>query len=591
MHLTVLAFDLDGTLTQTDRVADSTWRLLRQARSRGFTMILVTGRVMETFAAEGPFAELCEAIVAEDGAVVYFPRNDNVTLPFGRLAPALVHRLERLDIPLERGMALLATHVPHDKAILQLLQETGGGATVEYNRGAVMVLPPGATKGTGLQYALRELGYSTHNVIACGDAENDRSLFETAELAVAVANASPDIQRLADAVLAHPNGQGVEVLLAGLLQGTLPQRRLRPERRLYLGKKRSGASVYLDPFVLINQNLGITGSSHSGKSWLAGLLAEEMLKLGYQICIVDPEGDYGNLRAFPKTLLMGGSESPLPPVLDLVTLCEYSEVSLILDLSGTPSHDRLHYVSELIEGLSNLRARRSRPHWLLIDELQGFCPADGGALTDSFCSATTRGGFTLVSYRLSEVAPRVLDRIDNWLLTRLDEPDQIGILQRLMSTGKKEPRKGIPALLTNLPVGQAFMCLDCKGFPSPPVHDVVQFRAAPRRMPHVRHLHKYLKVPLPDEKRFYFRSPSGSTLASAASLWEFRQAIEEIPLDSIRYHLERGDFERWLREVMRDAELSRRMQKLSRRNLPGENLRQVIQSLVTDRYEELEALV
>ena len=52
-----------------------------------------------------------------------------------------------------------------------------------------MVLPLGATKGTGLAYALHELGYSPHNVAACGDAENDRSLFEVAEYAAAVANA------------------------------------------------------------------------------------------------------------------------------------------------------------------------------------------------------------------------------------------------------------------------------------------------------------------------------------------------------------------------------------------------------------------
>ena len=64
-----------------------------------------------------------------------------------------------------------------------------------------MVMPPGATKGTGLQYALSELGYSPRNVLACGEAENDVSLFAVAELAIAIANAPDTLKELADAAL------------------------------------------------------------------------------------------------------------------------------------------------------------------------------------------------------------------------------------------------------------------------------------------------------------------------------------------------------------------------------------------------------
>ena len=115
-------------------------------------------------------------------------------MPFGRLSERLLARIEALPIPLERGMAIVATRTPHDQAVLEVLRETAGGATVEYNRGAVMVLPPGATKGTGLDYALGELGLSARSVVACGDAENDRSLLERAEFAAAVANATPELK-------------------------------------------------------------------------------------------------------------------------------------------------------------------------------------------------------------------------------------------------------------------------------------------------------------------------------------------------------------------------------------------------------------
>jgi hydroxymethylpyrimidine pyrophosphatase-like HAD family hydrolase len=120
MHLMTLACDLDGTLAEDGRVAPETWTLLRQLKEASWSLILVTGRVLQTFAPEGPYAELFDAIVAEDDAVVYFPRRDIVTLPFGRLSDTLLAHLAALDIPLERGQAIVATWVPHDLSVLQV---------------------------------------------------------------------------------------------------------------------------------------------------------------------------------------------------------------------------------------------------------------------------------------------------------------------------------------------------------------------------------------------------------------------------------------------------------------------------------------
>lgn len=45
--------------------------------------------------------------------------------------------------------------------------------------------------------------------------------------------------------------------------------------------------------------------------------------------------------------------------------------------------------------------------------------------------------------------------------------------------------------------------------------------------------------------------------------WEFRQALSELPTETVRYHLEQGDFERWLQMVLHDDELARRLRKLA----------------------------
>src|SRR5687767_10130391 len=103
MRLIALACDLDGTLADSGEVAADTWALLRQAKTVGLALLLVTGRALQSFTPDGPFAEIFDAIVAEDGAVVYFPRRDIVMLPFGHLSASLIERLEALSIPLERG--------------------------------------------------------------------------------------------------------------------------------------------------------------------------------------------------------------------------------------------------------------------------------------------------------------------------------------------------------------------------------------------------------------------------------------------------------------------------------------------------------
>lgn len=591
MRLRVLALDLDGTIAENGVVAAETWKVLRQAKAAGMALLLVTGRTLDSFASGGPFAEVFEAIIAEDGAVVYFPRNDSVMLPFGRVSPEVRKRLEALDVPLERGSAIDSTRVPHDERVLQVLRETGGGATVEYNKGAVMVLPPGATKGTGLHVALQELGYSARSVLACGDAENDRSLFEIAELAVAVANTTPEMKLVADAVLPHADGEGVRTLVSDLLSGRIPPRNPRPERRLFLGHKADLTPVRLDAFSLIQGNLGIIGSSATGKSWLAGLLAEELLKLGYQICIIDPEGDYRGLRAFAHALVLGGPNTRLPPVVDVSTLNEYTNVSLILDLSGHALDERTTYVADLLHALVGLRRRRSRPHWLLIDEIQSFCPRTGGPLTEFIVEQMREGGFGVVGYRPSQVAPSVLQAIDQWIFTRMRIREEQEILQHYLPQCCPPGTIGLSNLAT-LPLGQALLCAAEHADNDHPVASQVAFEPTQRLAPHVRHLHKYLRAPLPESKRFYFHiEGSYSGARSAASLWEFREALSDLPIRTLRYHLDRADFERWIREVLHFQELARRLRKLSRRPLEGEELREALVATVGNRYEELESLI
>jgi hydroxymethylpyrimidine pyrophosphatase-like HAD family hydrolase/CheY-like chemotaxis protein len=593
-HLRVLACDMDGTLAKDGVIPQETWDLLNELKLSGVALILATGRIVDNFINTGPFAEFFDAIVAEDGAVVVFPKKNIAKLPFGRLSSIIVQRLGELKIPLERGMSIVATRVPYDEIILKVLQDINVGVTIEYNNGAVMLLPPGATKGTGLAYALQDLGYSPRNLVACGDAENDSSLMELAELAVAVPNALPKIKALADVVLQpdpQDTGTGINVLLKQLLSRRGPAHRQRPERRLVLGYTKESTPVYLDPLTLIDSRLGIFGASNSGKSWVAGLLTEELFRLGYQVCIIDPEGDYRAMASMTHSLHIGISESPLPAVNDIINLLEWHSVSLVLDLSTRTPEERYTYVLDFARALRGLRIRRGRPHWFLIDEAQSFCPREGGELTDLLLESMQEGlGVGLVSYRPSQLSELLLKRLDHCLLTRLGIPEEIQALEPYLS--QFDEGHDVLAQLPNLPVGQIFLCSNVYRPLTSKLQSPVRFQTGPRSIPHIRHLQKYLRAPLPENKRFYFCSSTGRSLGySAANLWEFRQIISSIPLDSVLYHQQRGDFGLWLQDVLGDGDLSREVQKLNHRELHGENLRQALLEMVINRYDELEEIM
>lgn len=589
MHLKVLACDLDGTLADEDRVLPATWDALRRARDAGFALVLVTGRRLDTFVTAGPFEAVFQAIVAEDGAAIYLPNVDSVLLPFGQLSPLLLAQLESLGIPLERGVAIAATHVPHDEPILELLRKHREGVTIEYNRGAVMVLPAGATKGTGLRVALAELGYSPHNVLACGDAENDHSLLELAELGVAVAGAAPELKLRADAILAEPGSAGVRAMLDDLVAGRLPAHRLRPGRGIVLGRRSADAPAPICPIELLGGNVGLFGSSGSGKSWLAGLFAEELLRAGYQILVLDPEGDYRGLRAFPHSLALGPDEAHLPAVETVVALLEYTQVSLIVDLSSCDRDFARDYLCNLMPAVAGLRATRGRPHWVLFDEVHAFCGGAEGPIGAALRVLMAEGGVGLVTYRPSLVDESLLAALQHWIVRRLAVAEEIDRLVRCLPGARCLPDAG---RIRSLGPDEALVCISPHEPGASAAVAVLRIEPERRSVPHVRHLHKYLRAPLPERERFAFRPDAdGVVPASAASLWDFVQAIPRLPIETLRYHLERADFERWIEGTLHDRALAEDMRRLSRRGLGDAELRDSLAAAAGHRFRELERLL
>lgn len=93
---------------------------------------------------------------------------------------------------------------------------------------------------------------------------------------------------------------------------------------------------------------------------------------------------------------------------------------------------------------------------------------------------------------------------------------------------------------------------------------------------------------LPREKAFYFFTSIGNyTGLNAFSLKEFMEKINEVDVKSIEFHLHRGDFEKWINEVLEDAELANEIVKLQHANFTGDSLRKELYALVWRRYKQL----
>ncbi len=571
MYRRVLAFDFDGTLAVNGEVPPELVHALERCRASGHALFLVTGRRYETITL-GDLGKLFIGVVWENGAVLAHMGTGELYLPFGQLSARLLRALEEHAIPFERGLAIAATWAPHDEAVWHVLTAQGGGV-VEYNKGAVMLVPPGAAKGAGLDRLLTICGFSSRNLAAFGDAENDLSMLELAEVAVAVADAVPAVRELADVVADKPGPAGVlEILDRYPLAGRYLDMLLKRERLIVLGQNDTGGAVTMPASRLAGRNLGVFGDSGTGKSWMVGLLAEGMHHEGYQVLVLDLEGDFRGLRGLPRFVSLEGDRLSMPAPSDVVALLEAGGVSVVLDLSRYPVASRSSYMLNLLRALRPLRERKYRPHWIVIEEAQQFLMAGEAEATATLIPLLTEGGCAFVTYRPDRLDSTILKAVHHCLLTRLTDPEAV--------KGVREHCGLNEASLEDIPAGSALLCGG----------QIVQLRPAIRRIPHVRHLYKYLDVPLPPSKRFWFRDTQGSTGMEAASLYEFLHLTAVLPLGSLEYHDSRQDFVRWAESTLGDEGLAARLRKVSNRQIKGEPLREALRQTVAAHYEELKAI-
>jgi hydroxymethylpyrimidine pyrophosphatase-like HAD family hydrolase len=228
MHYQALAVDYDGTLASDGVVKPATLAALRRLRESGRRLILVTGRIVEQLTRVFPDLSLCDLVVADNGALLYEPhtgQKKHLTDPPSR---EFVEELARRGVhPIEIGDVIVATWEPYETVVLQVIRDMGLELQIIFNKGAVMILPTGVNKATGLKAALKLLNLKPEQTVGVGDAENDEAFLKLCGVSAAVENALDVVKKQVDVVTTGARGAGVTELIERLLKDDLASIRLR----------------------------------------------------------------------------------------------------------------------------------------------------------------------------------------------------------------------------------------------------------------------------------------------------------------------------------------------------------------------------
>ena len=158
MRYVALATDYDGTLAHDGKVDEETLAALERLSASGRKLLLVTGRHLPDLQQVFPRLDIFDRVVAENGALLFDPESRQTEPLCDAPSAAFLEELKRCGVPFEAGHCIVATWEPHQQAVLEAIKQLGLELQVIFNKGAVMVLPAGLNKGSGLHRALAEMG-------------------------------------------------------------------------------------------------------------------------------------------------------------------------------------------------------------------------------------------------------------------------------------------------------------------------------------------------------------------------------------------------------------------------------------------------
>lgn len=228
------------------------------------------------------------------------------------------------------------------------------------------------------------------------------------------------------------------------------------------------------PLDAVTKTISILAMRGMGKSYAASVMAEQMLKAGAQVVIVDLLGVFWGLRSSEDGRhdglpipIFGGDHADVPldassgkTVADLVV---NERLSVVLDLSRMQGAEAARFVLAFAEQLFH---RNRKPMHLILDEADAWAPQKPlhgkerllGAIEEIVRRGRVKGiGITLVTQRSAVLNKNVLSQSDMLILLRTVAPQDIKAIDAwVQSHSDKEQRDLVMGSLSSLKIGEAW---------------------------------------------------------------------------------------------------------------------------------------
>jgi hypothetical protein len=224
------------------------------------------------------------------------------------------------------------------------------------------------------------------------------------------------------------------------------------------------------------------------------------------------------------------------------------------------------------------------PHRIVVDEAHYFLSdPDVLDLLD-----LELNGYTLVTYLASKLNPALLAETEAVIVTRQSDPNEIEALRTVCSFCVKMDQGELCQTLDTLVIGQAVvlpLTEEAGG-------EIRRVYLTPRLTTHVRHLMKYIDVPVSPGRAFVFWRDGAMSDMRARTLREFVEIVERESATSLDGHLRRHDFSNWISAVFGDHTLASVVRTIEQDYRRG-RLNDAVASLaraVRNRYEFLDPI-
>jgi hydroxymethylpyrimidine pyrophosphatase-like HAD family hydrolase len=565
MRYFALACDYDGTLAHHGQVDQKTIDAIKELKKSGRRAILVTGRELDDLENVFPELNIFDCIVGENGGLLYFPASRTTKLLAAPPQTDFVEALKAKKVePLSVGKTIVATWEPNERIVMDVIRALGLELQIIFNKGAVMVLPSGVNKASGLRASLQELLLSPHNVVAIGDAENDHAFLKICECSVATHNAVDSLKDAADFVTSGDHGNGVCELIEMILADDLASIQHRLVRHhLEIGKLPVGAPVSLPAY---GSTILIAGTSGGGKSTLASAIMESMLSHDYQFCIVDPEGDY---QGFENSVVHGNQDHP-PQFEEVLTLLEKRFQNVIVNLLAVGVDDRPKHFENFFPLLLKLRKNLGRPHWIIIDETHHLLPE---SWDPSSLFPQKIFNLLMITVHPDHISKSVLQSVDTIIAIGKSPNETLGLFSERL--GQKYPQTEFGTL----EAGEAILWKVKDG------KEPFKFQSNPSKSHRKRHIRKYAEGELGPDRSFYFRGLDEKLNLRAENLMSFIKLAEGVDDDTWLHHLRQHDYSRWFRQYIKDEDLASAALEVENNNkLSPQESRSIIRKAIEKNY-------